>query len=353
MKPERHAKAPNIRLIFSFTSHDPAGDERLLSVLDEVKPHVYVPETASFTKGEAEELERSMNQEIGRLKALPAARRMDALGAIRVAIKANRRLLHPYAPLIHGVRILTFERHTPQRATIIDRWYGDALRKSRDAEELFLKGQFKQAIDAYREGSQLVVKHDLERETQIREGAIGIRRELLKRFPDLNSEKEIRVLVRLGWSHAPIYAQLKKTKPPGITLERHLDMQPGLFSEADNRFRPNRKSITTPNRATLGRAIVRGIIDSQLYRLGVAPDDFMKRNAVAQLLAKRIKARHLPELSNAASTGTTGKKHLEAFLDKVEEHSGQRIPHTEKEADAFLSKHLGARWRMQERAKFE
>jgi len=341
-------ETPRLHILFSMGAHGSSEDGRRAAFwVRKFKPHVFVDEFAGLTKGEFNHNIKAYKRALEKTRGVSGARALRT-HAKRIIREMRRpgydedcdRELYPVL-LASRTPVFFFERHSAGKAKKLEKIDKRSDKTEDDAKTALLEGRYAQALRLVRQHVWLDHRYNSSREKVIVQAVRTARRDLLKHYPHLRGEKELRVLVRLGVEHTPPYIWLKKQELKGITLARSFDMNPASLDPALHFATLKPEQFRQKGDLLFAYRLLYGLLEDEMEKR--APAHTEKHLAATQLLARKG-SRDLKELSKAASEGKSGKERIHLLLKKFEELH-QPLPRNSAEMTELLQKEFGAGYR--------
>ncbi len=303
-----------IKLFFDLSYHGSKEDARRLEpILRDFKPHVVCFEQT--------------------LSSRESARRQQSLiTSTRFGVTGD----HPQHNFVREMHRL-FRKHNIRRAFVLERASHDVSneigKKQKQSAELgdraialFFNGNSTAAIKVFRKSVELDALTVRKREHSAKRVISNLYAELIKEFPELAHEGEIRVAVKYGVMHTALY---KHALQSGFKDVRRI-VRPTVFDLESAHVRSVLFGLNPPQTdQDTARLIVSSLIMSQGNRLGVSPDRMDRySNAIAlgvtlaqfRRISKKLAEKQAPTI-------------VSAFRSE-----GIPFPETKKEINDFLSK---------------
>ncbi|MFH0713186.1 MAG: hypothetical protein V1722_01505 [Candidatus Micrarchaeota archaeon] len=303
------------KFLFYFSPHRDIRDVRhLFPIVEQFKPHVVCIEHAHSTLDEAKLVESMLTISphlIG-----------DSYHAGVYAVT------RPFRP-----KVIVLERFDPQEAKRIEELYAAADEMDSQVMNLFYDGKLADATKLLRESLTKRTEATLVRERFVKDALHALPETVASRFPDLASQKQLRVLVAYGGTHSSIFSSASEQDRQ---KERFIT-KPNYLSAIDAHLR--RASFRRPSKlseAALGKSLANIILAMHVATLGVNRSN---ANAFGCTMAKNINTSRLQAVSqeleklNGVKMSDVGRLRL-AF-----KKSGVVIPRTKLGVHSFLREH--------------
>ncbi|NYZ75613.1 hypothetical protein H0O03_05115 [Candidatus Micrarchaeota archaeon] len=306
-----------LKVIFNFGWHRKAADAMPLEpILRNFRPHVVCIEEMGFERKQAEQAEENF------YSLQPKS------GAFSAFSKAQHELLGKYRPKIYFL-----ERFEPRETDEIFDLAGKQVNSQEAAYAALDEGNTDLALRQYREYLQASVKEVVRRESAIKSVLSRLHSSLVKRYPELAKEKEIRVVVRYGGAHTSLYKQARKIGFGGV--ERKMPT-PAYYLPSEAFVR--RSAFGLPqdfSDAEVARTITAEALSTYAKRLGT---NLENSAAFGNLLGKKT---NLGQFRRIFSEGIGKESDRSAVMRTRFQQEGIKLPASTQEVHAFLEKRVG------------
>ncbi len=266
-----------IKLLFHFSSHGSEKDAQTIEpLLASFKPHIVCIENAGSTNSKADALEATFALE------KPFFFNRNYGGLHRVFRKYGIRRVH------------VLERFNEKEADELEQlFYKTGPFRNPDPIGLFLFRQPQAAIDNFRQFLQLMKSGDIKREERVKQALSTLHKDLVAKFPELSSELEVRVVIRYGSAHTPLYKYARQSDFGAV--DRRM-AKPFYFSPLTTYLRRAAFGLSaSEDDEVIAKTLLGEIIFEHAYNLGVNPSNSA---AYANLISKQISLEKFHRISN-------------------------------------------------------
>ncbi len=317
-------KLPNnkrIKLVFQFGAHGSEKDaEEMRALLNKFKPHVVGIEHT----GLHEQLAIEKEEEYKKTHRSPYAPfEESSFGKQRFTVLSETNV----------PRIFFMERFTlEQGATVLGKIF-DAGSFHDKAIQLFGRGRAAEAVEALRQGLELDIKSNKMREKHINNTLSNLHATLTKRFPELEREPEIRVVIRYGALHTPLFRQALKS---GYGAAKREMKTPTYYLLGDALVR--RATFGLPQKTdknSLAQAFIAGLI---AFKTRGLTRSLNNSAAFANLAARRFNYDDFVRISQRVAKQ---KEPLFIAFEEAMKEEGVHIPRTKEELRTVLARKIG------------
>ncbi|MDP3741738.1 MAG: hypothetical protein Q8R15_00310 [Candidatus Micrarchaeota archaeon] len=295
-----------IRLVFNFGGHNSAADARAVApVLKRFKPHVVCIEAAEGSDRVARALE------VKYLRGEPMGDDSFNLALIKTLRKQGVQRIH------------LLERFSDRAAEKYGKRMEEAKEVQASAYDAFGNGNPDKAIMLHIRAIKLYSEAINDRETAIKLGLGNLHQVLSRKYPELASEGEIRVVVNYGAGHTPIYRSAKQMGFKEVTRAISL---PHYYPLSGAQMRISSFGIQGKLTADdVARGMLASVIAKAADRAGAS---ISHANAFGNLAVKNVTLKQFRRMSSeVASTGNFGR-----MLKK----EGIPIPRSARQVRKFL-----------------
>ncbi|MFH1247502.1 MAG: twin-arginine translocation signal domain-containing protein [Candidatus Micrarchaeota archaeon] len=310
-----------IKIAFQFSSHRDEKDGQMIGpLLDKHKPHVVCIENAFGDEKAARSLEADYELESAPMRPF-----------YRGLFNTMRKKQVPHA------YVLERESYPQDLASGFER-FGLSRSNSIAHREFFLGG-WENTLYLYREHlDKLEAKDNVNREEVAKKVIRNLYTSLVKRFPELEKEKEIRVAVKYGSAHTPLYAAARKAGFAEVTREIQ---KPLYFFPSEAHIR--RATFNRPNSKGNGdEVIARTFMGDQLGFYAILDLDVNRSNAAAfgSLVSRKLTLRQFRRVSSRLAKLKSIPKESESYavLADALRKEGVTLPQSKEEVHAFLER---------------
>ena len=277
-----------IRLLFHFGRHITQEDgTRVFQAMKKFRPQVICLESPGYTGAQAKALEKQMAETKGNSPPF----QFEIEKGIR-GFKAR-----PYF----------IERHESQEEASHYQAFVPMLQQyGLSIRQAFTAGKPEEALELFHKRLIDLISSSIEREDRIKKKISNLYDELVKRYPELGKEKELRVLITFGSAHTSIYHHARKQ---GFAEVKRI-LQNKIF---DLGSAYTREIIFGRNPDLTQAKLVRGSLSEfmlQLLEMRGVP--FGEATAYSNLAFKKATLDDYQRISEAASKHTQG-----SFIDKI------------------------------------
>ncbi len=317
-----------IRVIFQFGRHKTQQDAlKIEPLLEKFKPHVFCMENAGSTEANARAGEEFF------LKGQLRGGDPFTAGIQQILRK-------------HVDRVFTIEKLPEKDADWIRHNSIVREKKRKAAIREFLAGQSESAVEQYRQFIELGVREDKTREEIIKSTLSNFHDLLLRRFPELEKENEIRVVVYYGATHTPIYRHAKSSgfaevkremeKPYYFAL-RSAIIRGATFSRlARDRATGARTRIWPPRRDSnedIARALLGEVLGKHASAQGVS---YLNGSVFGNLFAKKVSLEQFHRISTNVGKFSGNYGAIGPPLQTALEVEKMSLPMSKEEVHRFL-----------------
>ncbi len=311
---------PRISVLFHFGSHHMYPDARpIRDSLDTFKPHIYVFENATATRGDNRKVEARFAEE-KRNSMDP-----DWLDP-SVPFRKSEQVIVGSAPVqVMGVEehfwpVSIYLRHLKKRQEKAD----DAATKALNT------GDIAKAVNHIQKSDKLFEKITTIRDRNIVKRLKNFVAKVVRQHPELHSEEEIRVLFRLGELHGGAYWPL--IGQPGIKVKRKYD-----FPTPHMARRPQRVG----NEERVRRIVSSEVRGQILHRMWHVP--YGKAEALAQALLKQVSTETIREFLKHHHEVPRGPQRQKDF-DKWMERHAIEVPKSIQDFEDSFEMHVKSKY---------
>ncbi|MBI5036509.1 hypothetical protein HZC09_04145 [Candidatus Micrarchaeota archaeon] len=336
---------PKLRIIFHYGPHAGVlGARHLPALLEKYDPHVFCPESAEIPTSQLEKIiearkrwredVRKMGEEQLRRKLARITSEDEKFAWAQIAVLSDR----------DNIKEWLLEHHAPESAEYAEKVYEQYTRANGMAHNLFGRGELAKAEELLPEADKYLRLSTAHREQNIIENAKTLREQLLKKYPELENEEEIRVLARLGTAHTQPYISLHGLKQRGITVERVFDTPPNFPLETQALRKTGEAKKITATRDLAAEQIMclldKAGFNSFLYpHLGID-------------LATELTYEDIRSIENKIKGQTPGGRQkwekIKGAFTEAFRNKGIVLPTNKKEADEMFKERVldkwGAKW---------
>ena len=193
-----------LKIIFNFGPHAKAADAMPLEpIMREFRPHVVCIELEATGENRAKRLEE-------KYYSLPPE--ALSLGSFTDFVKAEREVLKKYRPTVFVLERFLSDELSDKVMALTRRQIDSSVA----VDAALAAGDAGAAIRAHRELMQAEGEHVALRERGIKAILSNLHGSLVKRYPELAKEKEIRVVVRYGGAHTTLYQHARAVGFGGV-----------------------------------------------------------------------------------------------------------------------------------------
>ncbi len=312
-----------LKVMFVFGPHGTAKDvEPLGQALRDFKPHVVCPESAFESGGE------SANKKENEFYVHSASTEGDEFET------ALRKELAKQKP-----RIFLLERFQSRVANTA-RW-DEHMREALYVKVLnhFFVGRAPaQTLDGYRSYLKSLAGAQVEREKRIELFLSDFHRALTKRFPELASEKEIRVVINYGTSHTPIF---KFSRSLGFgRVERRMHTKPVYYFPSNVYVRRVTFGLNAENQLFSDEDVARYFLGSLLaHHASEVGSNLDNASAFGNLLSRKLSLQHYNNISSFfAGTRAHTEEERKNALVAAFAREGISLPSSKEGVHDFLKR---------------
>ncbi len=303
-----------IKIIFHFGAHGTAKHaEEVRPIVEKFKPHVFCPEAAFSTEEERRRGEDSYAS--GKLRT---KREYDT--ALIKVLRDNK------IP-----RLFYLERFEKQESEKTRELVNFAYSEYDLADSLFATGRPYDALNVFDSAIGSFSFVQKARESEVKRVLSKLHENLVKRYPELSREREIRVVVKYGSAHTPLYRAAKKL---GFgELQRKMAM-PTYFDLDLAALRAETFGLERKNDLdSLARQFISHAYTDILQDMGV---NLSNAAAFANQVAKKVNFQMFSRISKAVSLYRP--RFLPGRLLNALNKEGLPVPQTKEEVHAFLKR---------------
>ncbi len=297
-----------IKLLFNFGPHGSKEDfEDIKPLLREFKPHAVCLEEAGGTEQDAQKIEHSY-----------VAGKDNLLDEEAKALHASLR--H------HGVKRVFILERLPES---LDQSLASTEHFGQQGINAFFEGKPMTAIAWYRSAIQISRDMQRTREASIKQTLSNLYSNLVKHFPELEKERELRVVIRYGAAHTPIYRAAKGMNFKEV--KRKMRNPVYFYGSA---IHDRRAAFGLPDKNSdeeIARTLLTDLLATHSANVGAG---YSNSSAFANLLSRKFTLKQFKRISNRCAQAKTEYQGMALYEALTAE--GIALPRSREEVEEFL-----------------
>ncbi len=313
-KPKSVEKEPKVFYHILYGSHRTAEDFAKLEKAFN-KADVYIPEMARWDKDLLEEY-----NQVSRGKISPE-------WMVKKYGKSDNSFFAEELNVISdSQKPIIFADLPKEHELVKDYKEKDILESFEGAIFSFKDGKFQSALQFMRKHFELRSDYLKKRDRVIQQNLQNKIKELVESSSELKDKKDIKVLVKLGSYHTPVYHGLRRK---GLSVSREFANMPEIYTLATEASR--RQGLTKNKELSdefVAKALMEKFIEQYIWR---ATKNSSKATRVLRKILSKLDLDNIEEISKEI-----GENPKEKFV-KILEKRGIKLPETEEEVDNFLT----------------
>ncbi len=304
-----------IHILFQFSAHVTKEDAAQLDeTMDAFKPHVICYENAGASTETADEFDRVLiDKQRGRASS---TRYADYMAQLERVIRK------------HGVIPYGLERFEKVVAPPTDKDKDEAWAR-------FTYGEPEKAIVAHRQYLLAHAQFQVKRENHIRARLERLQEELEERFPHLQKEPEIRVVVKYGTGHEGLHNRSSEMGFKAITVQKPTDTVYSLTEQYWNSATAGKAKELTDEK--VGQIMLNNILAGQLReKIGLTTRD---ADLISNHLIQKTPGSAFRKISREFGKLPDNVPNPLQEFHSIIRRNGIPMPTTKEEAQAYKQKH--------------